>query len=63
MYFRIILVSLIILWLFNNNNIIEGYESYTSCIEQGYPKNFCLHVPVQSMIYSNNFKKWKPKYK
>lgn len=28
----------------------EGYESLTSCLEQGYPKSFCYEVPIQSCL-------------
>jgi hypothetical protein len=31
----------------------EGYQSYTDCIEQGYPNDFCLQVPPQAVIYMN----------
>ena len=30
--------------------IVEGYQSYENCIEQGYPLDFCLQVPVQAYI-------------
>jgi hypothetical protein len=35
---------------FSLSPIIEGYQSYEDCVEQGYPLDFCLHVPVQSYI-------------
>jgi len=38
--------------LFKNSNIIEGYESLESCIEQGYPRQFCMNVPIQSCIHN-----------
>lgn len=28
----------------------EGYESLTSCLEQGYPTSFCYEVPVQACL-------------
>ena len=28
----------------------ENFESYYSCLEQGYPNDFCLHVPIQSKL-------------
>ena len=28
----------------------EGYESLTSCLEQGYPNSFCYEVPVQACL-------------
>lgn len=35
---------------FSSLPIIEGYQSYEDCVEQGYPLDFCLQVPVQSYI-------------
>jgi hypothetical protein len=26
----------------------ESFESYDNCVNQGYPQNFCLHVPIQA---------------
>ena len=28
----------------------EGYESLTNCIDQGYPREWCLQTPIQSQI-------------
>ena len=28
----------------------EGFESYTNCIEQGYPMDFCIKTPIQSQV-------------
>ncbi len=28
----------------------EGYESLTSCLDQGYPKDFCFSVPIQACL-------------
>lgn len=28
----------------------EGFESYTQCVEQGYPLDFCVRTPIQSKI-------------
>jgi hypothetical protein len=28
----------------------EGFESYTSCLNQGYPNWFCIDVPVQACL-------------
>jgi hypothetical protein len=28
----------------------EGFESLESCLQQGYPNNFCKRVPIQSWI-------------
>jgi hypothetical protein len=54
MRYTLILV-LIILFLFTMCIAVkkkgkEGFESYHNCLKQGYPQNFCLNVPAQSMI-------------
>jgi len=42
----------------------EGYESLTSCLEQGYPTAFCNEVPIQACLTNcgeediNLSKKW-----
>jgi len=30
--------------------VTEGFESYNTCIEQGYPMDFCMETPIQSKI-------------
>ena len=47
---RIIYILLIIFILFNVSQISiqEGYDSLVTCEDQGYPKEFCLNVPIQS---------------
>ena len=44
-------ISLIVIILFvssQQTKVKEGYDSLTTCEDQGYPKEFCLNVPVQS---------------
>ena len=41
---------IIILFLSIKTPVKEGYESLTTCVEQGYPKEFCLNVPVQANL-------------
>ena len=36
--------------LFFEKSTIEGYESLTNCIDQGYPKDWCMKTPIQSQI-------------
>ncbi len=31
-------------------NTIEGFESLNSCLDQGYPDDFCSRVPLQACI-------------
>jgi|SaaInlStandDraft_6_1057023.scaffolds.fasta_scaffold107271_1 hypothetical protein len=40
----------IILYVSLSNKIVEGYESFEECKTQGYPHDFCMSVPIQSMI-------------
>ena len=48
--FIIIILVCIYQHLFQRPNIVEGYQSYEDCLDQGYPINFCLQVPVQSYV-------------
>ena len=58
----LVLVGLIIsILVLENRKVIEGYESLTKCIEQGYPDKFCLNVPPQSVL-RKEFTMWKPKH-
>lgn len=58
----VLFVSIIILYFIDDKDtLVEGYESLTMCLEQGYPHNFCLQVPTQAVIH-NKFKLWKPKF-
>ena len=53
---KILLVLLAIFIIFNG--IVyqklytkkEGYESLTSCLDQGYPTEFCNEVPIQACL-------------
>jgi hypothetical protein len=40
----------VILYVSLSNKIVEGYESFEKCKIQGYPHDFCMSVPIQSMI-------------
>ena len=40
----------VILYVSLSNKIVEGYESFEECKTQGYPHDFCMSVPIQSMI-------------
>lgn len=59
MKYTVILV-LVIMFIFiiciTKNKKEEGFESYHNCLNQGYPQNFCLNVPAQSMINPDNSK-------
>lgn len=53
LFFTIILVCLyqqVISYSPLSSPLIEGYQSYEDCVEQGYPLDFCLQVPVQAYI-------------
>ena len=53
---KLLLILLVVFIIFNG--IVyqklykekEGYESLTSCLEQGYPTSFCYEVPIQSCL-------------
>lgn len=47
----LVLLAFVILFASMKPVIIEGFESYDSCMDQGYPADFCLQVPAQSMIH------------
>ena len=53
----ILILFMLILFIFFNGimyqylaNKKEGYESLTSCLDQGYPKEFCFSVPIQACL-------------
>lgn len=46
----LLLVAILSLLLYYRPNIVEGYESLEECKKQGYPHDFCMRVPIQSMI-------------
>tara|TARA_B110000483_G_scaffold68665_1_gene85763 strand:- start:13229 stop:13519 length:291 start_codon:yes stop_codon:yes gene_type:complete len=52
----VILLVLLILYLamiiYNKKNL-ENYQSYTDCLNQGYPNKFCINTPTQSVISDN----------
>jgi len=58
----VIFFSIIVIYFNNKYNLVEGYESLTHCLEQGYNHDFCLQVPPQAVL-NNDFKMWKPKFK
>ena len=37
-------------YLEKRSKVKEGYESLSSCLEQGYPKDFCFSVPIQACL-------------
>ena len=41
-------VILFVIYLACPKKSIEGYESLTSCLNQGYPKDWCMQTPLQS---------------
>jgi len=40
----------IICALYYKIGVVEGYESLEECKKQGYAHDFCMRVPIQSMI-------------
>ncbi len=39
-----------IYWLFFRNPSKESFESLTNCLEQGYPDDFCMRVPLEACV-------------
>ncbi len=50
--FLYLLMIIIILFVSSQKPVPvkEGYESLTTCMTQGYPREFCLNVPVQASL-------------
>jgi|694.fasta_scaffold153620_3 hypothetical protein len=50
----ILLVVIFIVCLYQTiikpSSIVEGYQSYDECVNQGYPLDFCLQVPPQAQV-------------
>ena len=47
----IFLIIILIFSLFlSTTSFKEGFESYTTCVEQGYPMDFCMQTPVQAKV-------------
>ena len=47
-YKIIILIFIFIFTLFLPKVSMEGFETYTGCIEEGYPMDFCTQTPVKT---------------
>jgi hypothetical protein len=44
-------IGLVIIYaLYYKIGVVEGYESLEECKKQGYAHDFCMRVPIQSMI-------------
>ena len=52
--YLISIIALVFIYYYYQQKSIENFESYTNCIDQGYPNDFCLQVPIQSMINPPN---------
>ena len=46
----ILLLTIFIVCLYQTTTIVEGYQSYDECVNQGYPLDFCLQVPAQAQV-------------
>ena len=49
------LLIIIIFACLSHNTLKEGFESYDNCIEQLYPRDFCLHLPIQAVEEQVNY--------
>jgi hypothetical protein len=43
-------ILILILSICCRSQVVEGYQSYDECVNQGYPLDFCLQVPAQAYI-------------
>ena len=49
--------------LFSQKPLIENYESLENCYYYGYPREFCLQVPIESKILPLTESNVQPFYK
>ena len=49
-YLHLLLIIILAVLLLGYSTTREGYESITNCVDQGYPRSFCLKGPIQSVI-------------
>ena len=48
-FYNIIIASIVfIVTLFLPKVNLEGFTTYTGCIEEGYPMDFCTKTPIQT---------------
>ena len=49
-YYIIGFLYFISLLYFSDSKLVEGFNSYSSCIKQGYDNDFCLNSPFDPCI-------------
>ena len=49
-YVIILILYILSLLYFYNSSIVEEFNSFTSCVKQGYDNNFCLNVPFEGCV-------------
>jgi len=49
-YILFIIIILVCIYQQLKTKTVEGYQSYDECVNQGYPLDFCLQVPVQAYM-------------
>ena len=57
-YILLLIILLVCLYqqlIKTSSSIVEGYQSYDECVNQGYPLDFCLKVPPQAVNGMPNF--------
>ena len=55
LYFGLCALVMYILYLNFFRYNVEGYESLIECKKQGYGHDFCMRVPIQSMINTSPY--------
>ena len=59
-YLFLALLYFLYLLYMSDTKLVEGFESYTSCVNQGYGQEFCLNTQPDSCI--NCHKELKDKF-
>jgi len=56
-YILLLIILLVCLYqqVIKTTSVVEGYQSYEDCVNQGYPLDFCLKVPAQAVNGMRNF--------
>ncbi len=47
-----LIIIFLLIYLFSPIKKIENFDSLTTCLNQGYPKDWCMQTPLQSDLSS-----------
>jgi hypothetical protein len=48
----ILIIVFLFIYMFSPFKTIENFDSLTTCMDQGYPKDWCMQTPLQSDLGS-----------